>query len=296
MKLLSPSIQPQVKSLKAQREKMWTAYHALRTSKNYRALWESLFKQLGMTVSPIFCQYVGHHIFKLLIAEHFTLNPTTSTDLPKPLTLEETFGLRYAAGYIPRSLRKKITKSKHPLKSDLLLCLFDLLDEGDDADHDSKRWVESINRGGLTRVNNSTYNVFVSMESEIRNHLSGFQLPNLQEVTEAIMRNEDVQFFWSMVSSDWEQSSATALLHMMVSEWMKIRGFSLASAWIEKYKVAQKQTTQKSKGVRKQLISKPKKTVSKSVTSSLEVSHQEQKAVMELDAMANIDDLLDSDH
>ena len=174
--------------------------------------------------------------------------------------------------------------------------MFDLLDEGDDADHDSKRWVESINCGGLTRVNNSTYNVFVSMESEIRNHLSGFQLPNLQEVTEAIMRNEDVQFFWSMVSSDWEQSSATALLHTMVSEWMQIRGFSLASAWIEKHKVAQKQTTQKLKGVRKQLISKPKKTVSKSVTSSLEVSHQEQKAVMELDAIANIDDFLDSDH
>ena len=60
-----------------------------------------------------------------------------------------------------------------------------------------------------------------------------------------------------------------------------------------------KQTTQKSKGVGKQLISKPKKTESESVTSSLEVSHQEQKAVMELDAIdaiANIDDFLDSDH
>ena len=31
VKLLSPSIQPKVKSLKAQREKMWTGYHALRT-------------------------------------------------------------------------------------------------------------------------------------------------------------------------------------------------------------------------------------------------------------------------
>ena len=44
------------------------------------------------------------------------------------------------------------------------------------------------------------------------------------------------------------------------------RGFSYASAWIEKYKVAQKQTTQKSKGVRKQLISNPKKK-SKSTSS-----------------------------
>ena len=39
----------------------------------------------------------------------------------------------------------------------------------------------------------------------------------------------------------------------------EIKRLLYASAWLEKYKVAQKQTTQKSKGVRKQLISKSKK-------------------------------------
>ena len=293
VKLLSTTLRSRVKSLKSQREKMWTSYHSLRTSKNFRTLWESLFKQLGVNISPILCQYVSHHIFKLLITKHFTIDPTSSkSDDPKPLTLEETFGLRYAAGYIPRSLRKKLTKSKHPLKNDLLLCLFDLLDEGDDNDHESKRWVESINRGGLTRVNNGAYDVFVAMECEIRGHLSGFQLPNHQELIEAIVKNEDVQFFWSIVSSDWEHSSATALLEMVVREWMKIRGFSLASAWIEKYKVAQKQTFQKSKGVRKQLISSQKKAERKSVSGSLETS-QEPEAGIELDTISDIDDFSD---
>lgn len=59
--------------------------------------------------------------------------------------------------------------------------------------------------------------------------------------------------------AEWEESSASALLEMVIRQWVKIRGFSYANAWIEKYKVAQKQTIQKSKGVRKQLISKPKK-------------------------------------
>ncbi len=164
-------------------------------------------------------------------------------------------------------MRKKITKSSNPLKSDLLLCLFDLLDDGDDDDHESTKWLESINRGGLTRVNNNTYEVFHSMECEIRRHLSGFQLPDQGTLTEAILANEDVQFFWTVTSSDWERSSATALLELIVKEWLKIRGFSLASAWVEKYKVISKQTTQKSKGVRKQLISKPaKKSDSKIVT------------------------------
>ncbi len=59
------------------------------------------------------------------------------------LTDEETYGLRYAAGYIPRMLKKKLMKS---LKRSLLLCLWDLLDEGDEktADSaDSAAWVEA---------------------------------------------------------------------------------------------------------------------------------------------------------
>ena len=49
---------------------------------------------------------------------------------------------------------------------------------------------------------------------------------------------------------------------MVARQWVKIRGFSYASAWLARYKVAQKQTTQKSKGVRKQLISKKSKSTS----------------------------------
>ncbi len=44
----------------------------------------------------------------------------------------------------------------NPLKSDLLLCLFD------DDDHESTKWLESINRGN----NNNTYEVFHSMECD----------------------------------------------------------------------------------------------------------------------------------
>ena len=45
---------------------------------------------------------------------------------------------------------------------------------------------------------------------------------------------------------------------MIVSQWVKIRGFSYAGAWVERYKAEQKITTQKSKGVRKQLLPKTK--------------------------------------
>ena len=240
---------------------MWSSYHAIRTSKEYRAIWASLLNHLSLGTSPIFCQYVGNQVFKELITRHYPLRTSlNSPEQPNPLTEEEMYGLRYAAGYIPRSLKKKLPKSTHPLKNDLQLCIFDLLDEGDESEHESKNWVHLINRGGLTRVNNPTYEVFVSMEYEFRSHLNTFVVPDFEAVTTAILENEDVLFFWSIVSCDWEEASAAALLMMIVKELVKIRGYSLASAWVEKYKAAQKQSTQKSKGLRKQLISKPQST------------------------------------
>ena len=84
------------------------------------------------------------------------------------------------------------------------------------------------------------------------------QSPNLDRITTAILDNEDVLFLWSMLSADWAEDSADALLQMLVNQWVKIRGFSCASAWLEEFKVSQKKTTQKTKGIRKHLTSQPK--------------------------------------
>ena len=76
-------------------------------------------------------------------------------------------------------------------------------------------------------------------------------------MTDNILKNEDVLFYWSMLSADWSEGNAEVLIHIVIELWITIRGFSYVSAWMEKYKASQKKTVQKSKGVRKQLISKP---------------------------------------
>ncbi len=58
VKMLSTNLHSKAKTHKMQREKMWTGYHALRTSKRYRELWQSLIKQVGLKGSPIFCQAI----------------------------------------------------------------------------------------------------------------------------------------------------------------------------------------------------------------------------------------------
>ena len=224
-------------------------------------MWKGLIKEVtGIESCPAaFFQNVGHFMFKELIKnQHRPTTTMESCTTPPPLTYEEINALRYVSGYIPRLLRKKLKKSTHKLKNDILLCIYDLLDDGDEVDDSTQDWIKCINRGGLIIVNNATFDVFLSIESELRARLYHDAMPPAlsEEVKKEIAGCEDVQFFWSMLSTEWEEESGNVLLDMIVSQYVKIRGFSFASAWLEEYKQVNKSTTQKSKGVGKQLVPK----------------------------------------
>ena len=160
--------------------------------------------------------------------------------------------LRYAAGYIPRALQKKLQKSAHPLKEELQLCLLDLQDDGKEEDGTAEEWLNLIDRGGIKHVNEGT-SIDSSMEFELRIHLQPQQPPNfVRDITQNILKNEDVLFHCSILASDWEEEDP--LLELVVKMWTTIRGFSCTSAWVEKFKSAGAKSLQKSKGLRKKLI------------------------------------------
>lgn len=122
---------------------------------------------------------------------------------------------------------------------------------------ESKDWMETVDRGGLKNVSNMTYMMFTSVELELRKYImEQNQSAELQltKAKEEIITNDDVQFYWSMVSSTWQENVGTVLLDLMIDLWIQIRGHSTASSWLEQYK-QDKKSVQKSKGVRKQLIS-----------------------------------------
>ena len=68
------------------------------------------------------------------------------------------------------------------------------------------------------------------------------------------MRDEEVKMNWSIVALDINVEIGKELLKMIVEEWIKIRGFSFAGAWLELYKQRSKKSLQRSKGLRKVLI------------------------------------------
>ena len=236
---------------------MWTKYHTLRTSDKYLQVWNLFFQQsTECNPSPMVCQYIGHHIFKGIIKASFTpLNMSNVMSSSDDFTYAETNAIRYAAGYVPRALKKRLSRSKHANKSDLMLCLDDLLDDGREEQNESTDWLQAINGGGLLCVNNMTFELFLTMERELRCHLSSNPETEFtgSEIKMNLKQSEDVLFLWSMIGAGWEEEYCTHLLGMVVDMWVCIRGFSQATAWIERYKEAQKKNLQKAKALRKNL-------------------------------------------
>ena len=142
----------QFKSVQARREQMWSNYHQVRCSSVYISAWKIfLCQNLGTPGHAIFLQCVGDRIFKSLIKKSFPViqqEAEVDNTITPTISHQEMNALRYAAGYVPRALRKKLKKSANPLKGQLFLCLTDLLDDGDERHTHSEEWLDLVDRGG----------------------------------------------------------------------------------------------------------------------------------------------------
>ena len=120
---------------------------------------------------------------------------------------------------------------------ELVLCLVEM-EEKEATEHESEMWTNTIDRGGLKHVSNMTYMMFMSMELELRQQLhsgcASEETAMKEKAIEKISQNDDVLFYWSVVSTDWEEE-ADALLPMIIEHWVTVRGFSFTSAFLEKY-------------------------------------------------------------
>ena len=57
-----------------------------------------------------------------------------------------------------------------------------------------------------------------------------------KSVMKAISDDIDVQFYWTLISQDIDEEDAIELLTEICDMWVTIRGFSMASTWLEEYK------------------------------------------------------------
>ena len=112
VKELTVTFSSKAKDQKTRREKTWGLYHSIHTSASFIGLWVKLLQQsVGMEPLPTFYQHVTDQIFHDLVRQHFPVQLTESTEEANWLGHQEANAIRYVAGYVCRSLRKKITSS-----------------------------------------------------------------------------------------------------------------------------------------------------------------------------------------
>ena len=197
------------------------------------------------------------------------LQHTQSRQPQRELSDIEKNAVRYAAGYVVRKLRRKLEKQKKD-HSMSVACLNQLicdptdLDDPDieeepdveDLDYEAytKVWLSRTNRGGLLQISNDTFALFWEIELvvyDLLQKLLAGQKQSVSELTAVTMEDVDVQFVWSMVSNLEEEEEAKELLSHIVKEWIVLRGHSLCSCIVDKYKRAMDEL--KKKSLRKEL-------------------------------------------
>ena len=93
-------------------------------------------------------------------------------------------------------------------------------------ERESESWINAVDRGGLKHVGEMMFLMFESMELELRKHLTATSESTSTEakemMTKSVRENEDVLFFWSLVSADWTIEDADALLKMIVEQWIVV--------------------------------------------------------------------------
>lgn len=296
---LHKALEVSAKKFHKRREKMWGSYHTIRTCDEFVLLWKRFLDSASCEPSPILFQNLTDRVFRMMMKVAFPVVESSSSAVtPPPLTHTELNALRYAAGYVCKTLRNKI-KRMEPENAQLELSLEELIEDNNDEDDNGDRdgnedravtvpevgevtipedgaaaipdvcaatipssceWTRLVNRGGLLQVTDDAFDVFTDVEEVVRTYYCKSRVKEISvgkrdEMIEKVMQDEQVMEDWSYVAVDMDKEIERKLLKMVIEEWVKIRGFSFANAWLEQYKSKIKKTLQRSKGLRKNLIS-----------------------------------------
>lgn len=247
------------KSFKYNYDKLWKKFFQLRSSPDFSKRWSNFLTGTGQSVKPLLFQHLTDLVFRKCLDDHFKilqLDQESETDVE--LRDTEKGVVRYIAGFICRQLKRKLERESHEFKEELILCLVELVKHNEECGTDEE-WTDLLDRGGLVHVKETTYRFFHAMECVVKENLRRLTKPSAPSKVEVIQRttdDDDVQFYWLIVTADFEidvQEVHKTLLWKIVELYVTVRGFSLANGWVEKYKQRTKVATQKTKSLRRDL-------------------------------------------
>ena len=99
----------------------------------------------------------------------------------------------------------------------------------------------------------------INLQDKLTNRLQPSSAPGntKAEMVASVLLNDNVQFYWIMLSTDiQDEQIGQNLLREIIELWLTIRGFAVAREWMEMYKRCTSKATKKSKPLRKSLKKK----------------------------------------
>ena len=255
------SIMPQLAKVRAHRD-----FHLARVQ-TIPGLWLSLTSIIGVpNIEPLDFQSVNRQLFNQCMQELFLMltPPTPAVTKEIKLLADEENSIRLASGYVGMKLFNRFGKNKGMKASQYRECLSDMSKKGDDSSFYAytTEWIQSIDRGGLFSVSDSTFNLFKAIEVRTKAILPEQlaclnQQYNKDEVIHTIIAGETVQLKWKPVRVNvMDEEDASELLFGIVEMWVTVRGFSITSKWMEEYKQAKEKVVKKKMSLRKELQAK----------------------------------------
>ena len=250
----------------AQRTYLWSTFHRSRVSKDLTKNWKEMLYKLNVNVDDsLLEQSVYQEVFEMCMQEYYVSKSsnTTECNLEVSISMDELNTMRYVCGYVACSLLKRYEKKSGEVYSQYATCLGEMAVEGHEGDEEdsvfsyTKRWLDQVNRGGLFPLNDETFHLFIEVEKCVLAYLSKYLTTSKldkdcfkADVHDKIIQNEDIQFYWALLSQDIDcPNDAQTLLSEIIRLWVTIRGFSMAASWMEIYKEKESTNTEKSTGL-----------------------------------------------
>ena len=264
--IVRSSMDVKTQSCSKRRENLWTMFYQYR-SEELVSWWKGILLHLKMPKKygddPWLIQVVSRISLEKFVSRRYSALPSDSSACSEDeLTENEKLALRYAAGYVLLSLKRKFL-SIDPSLSAWIGKQTDSSFSGGSYTQFTKMWVEKVNRGGLFKISDSVYEVFMTLELVLRQFLkcmSDEHGLDRSKVTDVLFEDNEVQFHWSMMTFDIDEKSSQKALKEVIKLWVTIRGFRYASCIVEEYKRSYG-ALKRQKALRKELKSQSSDTV-----------------------------------
>ena len=272
----------------AEREALQTNFHRIALDSHYLQIWNRILGAAGITSSKESSMLFQHILDRLL---YYSLKHRTDVMLPEKqpvsdaelkLSTVEEETLRYVAGYIPFSLKRKYYKQRHlPEGKAILTVLSSWSSEKSDKELSfldyTRNWTAEKNRGGLFVINDDVY-IFIRRVENVARTLFNksilVQYCNQNLNTELVKRLSDsnlVTLGWDAITRKLENKSlAEKLKQEVFTKWVNIRATSFLKAWLalQRLKASEEQQKKKKSNISAKSAPSLRKSLSSNLSSS----------------------------